>query len=173
MLNCEQKNWISRLSDRDKIKIYPYDQLSGAKFDEIAKKIKMILPAAAIELRGAAALKISGQKEIDVYVPVSPADFDDCVNKISAAFGKLRSCYPLRRARFVDYVGKTKAEIFVINKKSRQWLDCLKFENYLIGNPNMLKKYEKLKELGHNSSVREYYRRKTEFINSILKIDDI
>ena len=43
MLNCEQKKWISRLSDRDKIAIYPYDRLSGAKFNEIAKKIKMVL----------------------------------------------------------------------------------------------------------------------------------
>ncbi len=34
----------------------------------------------------------------------------------------------------------------------------------------MLKKYEKLKELGCDLSVREYYRRKTEFINSIIKI---
>ncbi len=33
----------------------------------------------------------------------------------------------------------------------------------------MLKKYEKLKELGCNLSTREYYRRKTEFINSITK----
>lgn len=169
MLTPEQEKWVSHLSDSDKIKIYPWDPSSAAKFDKIAGKIKTVLPRAVIELRGAAAMKISGQKEIDVYLPVSPANFDDYINKISAIFGKPRSYYSLQRARFVDYANETKAEIFVINKESEQWLNCLKFENYLVKNPDMLKKYEKLKELGCNLSTREYYRRKTEFINSIIK----
>lgn len=168
MITGEQEKWIEHLSDRDKIKIYPYDSLSGAKFDRIAKKIKIASPQATIELRGAAGLKISGQKEIDVYISVAPADFDDCVNKVAAIFGKPRSCYFLQRARFVDYVDQTKAEIFVINKESDQWLNCLKFENYLAAHSAARARYEKLKESGHNLSVRKYYRRKTEFINSIL-----
>jgi GrpB-like predicted nucleotidyltransferase (UPF0157 family) len=169
MISDEQEKWIGHLSESDKIEIYPYDPLSAEKFDKIAEKIRAVLPQAKIELRGAAALKISGQKEIDVYIPASPTDFDDNINKISAIFGKPRSYYSLQRTRFVDYIGQTKAEIFVINKESNQWLDCLKFENYLIKNPDALKKYEKLKESGHNLSVREYYRRKTEFINSIIE----
>jgi len=168
MLSGEQKKWINHLSDSDRIKIYPYDPYSSVKFDKIAKKIRSVLPQAIIELHGAAALKISGQKEIDVYIPVSPANFDGNINKISMIFGKPKSYYFLQRARFVDYIGKTKAEVFVINKECDQWINCLKFENYLIKNQNMLKKYEELKKRGHNLNVREYYCHKTEFINSII-----
>lgn len=171
MLTTEQREWINHLSDDNKIEIYPYDPTAPDKFKKIKTQIQTALGKnAKIELRGTAGLKISGQKELDIYIPVPTADFNDYVDKIALIFDKPRSCYFLKRARFVIYIKNTKAEIFVINQDCNQWVNCLKLEDYLIKNPSCLKEYEKLKESCRNLSTREYYRRKTEFINKILTL---
>jgi GrpB-like predicted nucleotidyltransferase (UPF0157 family) len=69
----------------------------------------------------------------------------------------------------VTSVDNTKVEVFVINNKSKSWLDGIKFEECLRNNPELLNAYKKLKESGDGLSTRKYYRRKIEFINSILE----
>jgi GrpB-like predicted nucleotidyltransferase (UPF0157 family) len=57
-----------------------------------------------------------------------------------------------------------------MNKNSLSYINGRTFENYLMANPEMLKKYEKLKIDSNGLSTQKYYRRKIEFINEILSI---
>ncbi len=59
-------------------------------------------------------------------------------------------------------------DIYLINKDAPSYLNGVRFENRLKSHPDDLDRYKILKEEGSGLSVREYYRRKIEFINEIL-----
>ncbi len=168
MLSLDQEKWVNHLSVTDKIKIIPYNPKTKLVFLKIEKEIQKVLKNAYVFHRGATSLGISGQGEVDCYIPVDESAFNDYLEKLTGYFGKAGSIYPLRRARFVKYIDGIKIEIFLINKNGDDWINGLRFENYLKNHTEALDKYKKLKEEGSGLSVREYYRRKTEFINDIL-----
>jgi len=169
MLTKDQEKWIKSLTRHaNKIKIVPYDPKTKEVFGKIKKEIQVALGNVGVFHRGATSLGISGQGEIDCYVPVSENLFDDHVEKMVKYFGPAGSIYPLRRVRFVKYIDGIKIEMFIINEKSFDWINSLKFEEYLKNHDVALEAYKKLKEDCERFSVPEYYRRKTEFINDIL-----
>lgn len=168
MLTPNQEKWINHLSATDKIKIIPYNPKTKEVFEKVKKEILEVLGAVEVSHRGATSLGISGQGEIDCYVPVAENEFNRYLETMLAYFGQARSVYLLKRAAFVKYIEEIKIEIFLINEKSDDWINGLKFDNYLKSHLADLERYKKLKETGDGLSVREYYRRKTEFINDIL-----
>ena len=171
MITLEQQKWIDHLSDKDRIVIKPYDSTTPEKFEAVKTKIKNSL-GESIDVRhcGATSLGISGQDEIDVYIPVAPSKFNKLIPSLTQLFGEPRSHYPLERARFVTIENGKHVDVFLINKDSDGWLNGLKFEKYLKSHPKALEAYRKLKESGNGLSTREYYRRKIEFINQILDL---
>jgi GrpB-like predicted nucleotidyltransferase (UPF0157 family) len=169
MLTPEQEKWINHLSNTDEIKIVPFDPTSQEKFEKVKSIIQSKMGKdIRVEHRGATSLGISGQDEIDIYIPISQANFDNHLTPLIELFGEPRSHYSLERARFVTFEEGKHIDIFLINKEGSGWLDGVRFENYLKGHPEDLEKYRLLKEEGAGLSCREYYRRKIEFINEIL-----
>jgi len=169
MLSPDQENWVSHLSNDDHVAIVPCDPAATAKFEKVKGLIQSALGQdMPVEHWGATSLGISGQDEIDVYIPVEPSRFYDLVEFLSALFGNPRSHYPLRRARFVTEVEGKHIDVFAINEDSSDWTDGVKFNDYLRSNPQALDAYRKLKEAGNGLSTQEYYRRKLSFINDIL-----
>jgi len=171
MLTPDQENWINHLSDQDQIHIFPFDPTTPQKFEAVKRKIQAVLgPETRVVHRGATSLGISGQDEIDVYVPVPENQFEPLIATLSIVFGAPRSHYPHDRARFVVYEAGKHVDIFLVNETNVGWLNGINFENYLRSHPETLEQYRLLKEVGHGLSSREYYRRKTEFFNEILLI---
>jgi hypothetical protein len=105
-------------------------------------------------------LKISGQNEIDIYVPVFPKDYDSTVSQMTKFFGNPKSNYPCVRARFPISGYDKHIDVFVINRKDRGWIESEEFTSYLLKNPETLNEYKKLKEEGNGLSTKEYYTRK-------------
>ncbi|MDO8551219.1 MAG: GrpB family protein [bacterium] len=170
MLKPEQESWVAHLRDDDQIVIKPFDPSAGRKFEIVRNKILTALGQDIIVLhRGATSLGISGQDEIDVYIPVPPTTFNRLIGPLTKLFGTPRSHYELERARFVTHVDGKIVDVFLINKLSQGWLDGVVFEDYLRQHPEDLEAYRKLKEEGNGLSTREYYRRKIEFINEVLR----
>ena len=170
MLREDQKKWIDHLSDDSKIKIVPFDPSSQEKFEKVKLLIQSKLSSKIqIEHRGATSLGISGQDEIDIYIPVLPHEFNKYISPLTELFGKPQSHYALERARFVTSEAGKHIDVFLINKKSVGWIEGLKFEKYLKKHPQALEEYRKLKESGDGLNTREYYRKKIEFINDILE----
>lgn len=168
MLTSEQKKWISHLSTK-KVRIIPYNPKVKSVFQKIKKEIQKVLGKVKVVHCGATSLGISGQGEIDLYIPVSKNLFNKYLKKLIQHFGKAGTIYSLRRARFVKYVDSIKVEIFLINREISDWKNSVKFENYLKQHPEMLDKYRKLKEDGNGLTIQEYYQRKLEFFNQIMK----
>lgn len=170
MLTSEQEKWINHLSDTDVVTVIPFDSSTAEKFELVRARIQEALGEhVRVEHHGATSLGISGQDEIDVYLPVSPARFDALVESLKPLFGEPRSFYPLKRARFVTEEDGKHIDIFPINEESDDWKNLVKFETILRSDPAKLEAYKILKESGNGLSTREYYRRKLEFINEILK----
>lgn len=169
MVNQEQQQWLDHLSDTEVVVIVPWDETSERKFLTIKNLIQNVLgPGQLVEHRGASSLGISGQDEIDVYVPVGVEKFDEVVGNISHLFGAPKSYYPLKRTRFSTYVEKKRIDIFVINQEDDGWKNSIKFHSLLLSHPQILDSYRRLKEEAAGQSVREYYRRKIEFINEVV-----
>ena len=170
MLTKKQRDWLNHLSSENKITIVPYDLKCHEIFSKIKIKIQNSLGKnTKVEHMGASSLGISGQDEIDVYVPVSPFKFNSYILKMSKIFSKPRSLYPLERARFKAEIDGKKIDLFLINEEHDDWINGVKFKNFLVSYPKELEKYKKLKENCNNLSVKVYYTRKIEFINEILK----
>jgi GrpB-like predicted nucleotidyltransferase (UPF0157 family) len=169
MLTTEQEKWVAHLNDNDQIVVKPYDPSTTTKFEIIRNRIQTALGNEMRVLhRGASSLGISGQDEIDIYIPIQPNRFNTLIEPLTELFGAPHSHYPLERARFeIEEEGKH-ITVFLINELSKGWLDGVKFEDYLRQHSEALDEYRKLKEEGHGLSTREYYRRKIEFINGIL-----
>mgnify|MGYP001558410204 FL=1 len=169
MLTLEQEKWIAHLSDENKISIVPFDPTAEEKFQRVKQRIQdAVGKEISVEHRGATSLGISGQDEIDVYIPIPSAKFNLLIEPLKNIFGEPRSLYSLERARFVTEEEGKHVDIFLINAEHDGWKNAIKFETYLRSHSEVLEKYQQLKENGDGLSVREYYRRKTEFINEIL-----
>ena len=169
MLTIDQEKWVSHLSDERKIVIVPFDPTAEHKFQIVKRKIQKVLGLhIPVEHCGATSLGISGQDEIDIYIPIPPDSFHSLIDPLKTLFGEPKSLYPLERARFsTDELGKH-IDVFLINNEHVGWLNGVIFEKYLKSHPQALEEYRQLKENGNGLSVREYYRRKIEFINEVL-----
>lgn len=148
--------------------IVPYNPKTKDIFKIIKTDLQKILGNVRILHRGSTNLKISGQGEIDLYIPITRKRFNTYVNKLTNHLGEPGSVYALKRARFVKYVDDIKIEIFVINKNDSGWKESIQFERYLKNNPKALQEYEILKLKADGSSLREYYTAKTMFINKVI-----
>lgn len=169
MLTLAQEKWIAHLSDETKIKIVPFDPSSVEKFEKIKAKIWSVFGNKInVYHCGATNLGISGQDEIDVYIPVPKQSFNSLITPLADLFGPPASHYPLERARFKTFIDEKHIDVFLINETSSGWINGVKFEKYLRSHPKALESYRVLKEKGNGLSTREYYRRKIEFINDIL-----
>jgi len=170
MLTPDQQKWIDHLSDTKTVSIVPYDSTCEEKYLKVKETIQRVFGMDQDVIHsGASALKISGQDEIDIYVPVPAAEFDRAVERMMTIYGEPKSRYPLKRSRFTIELDSKHIDIFVINKDDAGWTDnIVKFHAYLLSHPSELDRYRRLKEELDGQTVREYYRRKTEFINEIL-----
>jgi GrpB-like predicted nucleotidyltransferase (UPF0157 family) len=71
MLTPAQEKWLEHLSDMDSVEICPADSKAREKFLEIKRRIQSELgDEVPIEHRGSTSFGISGQGELDVYIPV-------------------------------------------------------------------------------------------------------
>lgn len=169
MLTPAQEKWVAHLSDETKIMIVPFDPSAAEKFEKVKAKICSALGNEVnVYHCGASSLGISGQDEIDVYIPVPEQSFNSLITPLTKLFGQPGSHYLLERARFKTFVDGKRVDVFLINETSSGWINGVKFENYLRSHPETLKSYRILKENGNGLNTHEYYRRKIEFINDIL-----
>ncbi len=168
MLTDSDKKWLDHLSDTDKIKIIPFDPTSEEKFQVIKNKLKQALPEFDLLHKGASSFGISGQDEIDTYLPVPENLFNDYVEKLSKILGPYKSFYANDRVHFInDELGK-RIDIYLMNEDGPSWKKNTAIDSYLRSHPEALEEYRILKEMGNGLSVREYYTRKTDFFNQIL-----
>lgn len=169
MLTKADIKWLNHLSNSKKVKIVPYNPKLKEVFEKQKREILAILGQNVEVLhRGASGMGISGQNEIDLFIPVSLDFFDEIVNKLKKIYENPKSFYPKQRVRFNRQQDKTTIEVFVVNKDSKNWKRSTAFEDYLKSHQGALEAYGKLKESNNGIGIKEYYRQKMEFTNDII-----
>lgn len=170
MLTEADIQWLNHLSNSKKVKIVPYNPKIKVVFEKQKKEILDILEENVEVLHlGASGLGISGQKEIDIVIPTSLDRFGEFKEKFKKVYGKPRSLYPNNRVRFRRKLAGINMEMVIVNQDSEGWRRNFAFDNYLKTHPEVLEAYRKLKEASDGIGLKEYYRRKMEFINDILE----
>lgn len=171
MLSQKQKDWLNHLSDTNKVKIIPYDPKVKDVFQKEKKEIQSILGENVNVIHeGASAWGISGKGDLDIYIPVSSKEFEGAFEKLKTSLGEPGSFYQSERVRWNKESDGIETEIFLVNQEAQFWKESLIFWDYLKSHPEALEEYRKIKEKAKGTSTREYYTRKTEFINKILDI---
>ena len=166
MLADDQKRWLDTLPGTDTIEIVPYTPQAKEVFQQQQAEIQSILGADAVELhKGATAWGISGQGDVDIYVPVSISQFDSELDKLRGALGEPASVYPHTRVRWNRTVAGMKVEIQLVNQDAEFYRNNVAFWDYLETHPTALAEYERVKAEAAGTSTREYYTRKVLFIN--------
>jgi len=169
-LTAKQKKWIDHLSNENKIVIVPFDKNAEGIFQRVKKIIQKNTDIEEVIHAGATALKISGQDEIDIFVPILNNQFKKYIKEFSQLFGDPKSIYEGDRVRFTFKKQNKRIDVFLINKRKANWKNHIIFETYLKTHPKELVRYKKLKEQGRGLSTREYYEQKIKYINKILNI---
>ncbi len=169
MLTAEQEEWLNHLSDTNIVSIIPFNPTSEDKFLKVKTLVQALLgPDQLVRHCGSSSFGISGQDEIDIFIPTSLDKFEQTVELMKQLFGQPKSNYHLRRVRFMTEIDGKHVDVFVINESSDDWQNSLKFETILKDRPEILERYKTLKEKQSGQNVREYYRQKIEFINEVL-----
>jgi GrpB-like predicted nucleotidyltransferase (UPF0157 family) len=169
MITAKQEEWLQKLALGNPVAIVPYDPQIKQAFAKIEAEVESFLGSNYPVFHcGASSLGISGQGDLDAYIPIAPPEFDCIVQKVTDHYGQPGSFYPLERARWNSVINGFKTELFVINKAHSAWTDSVLFENYLKNHPQELDRYRLIKEQADGQERRQYYRRKIEFINEIL-----
>lgn len=171
MTTKKQEEWLNHLTDDDHVIIVPFNPNVKKIFKDVKQQLQAILgKQVEIVHRGASSMGISGQGDIDIYIPVEAQFFNNYLSKLVEALGKPGSLYPLERARWVKKIEGVRVETFLMNNEHPAWITSTIFEAYLRTHPISLTKYEKIKQDAEGKSTREYYRVKIEFINKILRL---
>lgn len=169
MLAEEQISWLNKLSDKNKVKIVPYNPKFKEIFRQQQTEIQSILGLDVVVLhKGASALGISGKGDVDIYIPIEVENFDSYFGKLKEVLGEPGSHYPLERVRWNRHIDDIEVEIFLVNQDAEFFRDSLKFWNHLETHPDVLDEYRQIKEEAEGTSTREYYTRKVIFINKIM-----
>lgn len=157
MLTKADIKWLSKLSASKKVKIIPYNPEIKEVFRKQKEEILEIL-GHKVEIlhKGATSFGISGQGEIDLFIPVSLDLLDEYIEKLQKVYGKPKSLSPKNRARFNHQQDNIEIEILVVNEDSEGWKRNIAFEDYLKNHSETLEEYRKLKENSKGLNIREY-----------------
>lgn len=149
------------------VKIKPYDPNQKRIGDLYIKRLKTLLGKyqPKLMIRGSTAFKILGKGEVEVGIYPKSGDWKKVLEILTRRFGKpenLENEY----ARFNDVREETEVELIVL--QGSQAKGDIKLHEHLIGHPEILKEYEKLK-LKYSFSKREYMRQKNAFLENIVE----
>lgn len=169
MMTLEQETWLTELNDIDSVEIFPYNTETKEKFIRIKRLLHSILGQdTVVEHRGSTSFEISGQGELDIFIPIATEFFDSMIIPLEQVFGKPQSHYFLDCLCFIATVDTIKVKIFVITDNSKSWSNIHIFEEYVREYPEALNAYRIFKGEGHSLSTQAYHRKKLEFINAVL-----
>lgn len=153
-----------------KIKIDKYDVKTTELGNMFVKKINKLLPNLKVNFFGSAALKIDGQKDVDLFVECAPSKFDECLPSMISIFGPKFK----RRPFFIEwniYYKGVFIECLLIDPKSSMFKMQKRTFVTLKNNKSYLDEYVRIKRNSNNSSYGEYQRTRMEFFNRILGIN--
>lgn len=167
MFSIDEKDYLSKIPASKKAKIFPFNENTLKIAEEIILSINKIYPDLKVKHMGASALRISGQKDIDIYAFSDPKDFHKYIPGLIKFFGKPKNIHK----SFCEWKFKKKGfdiEFYLTDKHSKTMKKQINVYEILKKDKRLLKKYEKLKESLDGKSFKKYQEKKYRFYSDIL-----
>lgn len=147
-----------------KVKITPFDPQLHRYGKSLVAKIEKSFPKMRVNYFGSSALKIAGQRDIDLVIPCAISQVNRYTANITSLFGE-----PVkRRIRFSEWSfekNNCDIQILVIDKNHPLAIKMQKTFDTLKNNNEYLKEYEAVKLSSKGVSEREYTRRRLKFFS--------
>jgi len=167
MLTWGEEDYLSKIPEDKRVKIFPYVEEIEKIADEITNKVHEVMPELEVKHMGASSLKLSGQGDIDIYIFSRPKEFGKYKLKLVEIFGNFKNeKYDSVAWKFE--AGGHDVELYLTDPTSEPMQRQIKVTQKLKENASLRDEYEKLKEELNGKSFREYQRRKYEFYHKIL-----
>lgn len=167
MLTPGEIKFLSKISGDKTAKIIPHDPRLEKIAQEVIQKIRSVYSDLEIKHIGAAALKISGQGDIDIYCLARPQDFYLYLPKLVEIFGQPKSSKPDSIAWELERDNHS-IELYLTDPLSEPMKRQIAVFDKLRLNPELLKEYESLKSSLNGRPFKEYQLKKYEFYHKIL-----
>lgn len=75
MLTNDEGKYLQSIPKSKTVKVFPFNPKGSRIANGIILKIKSVFPDLEVKHMGASALRISGQKDLDIYALASPKKF--------------------------------------------------------------------------------------------------
>ncbi len=150
-----------------KINIQPYDPKVTKIGNNLVKKINKSNPNIKIHFLGSAALRIPGQRDIDLLAPCKPERFNKHLPAIISAIGKPKKV----RKKFIEWhftKNHCSVTFLLIDPSHYKFYESIQSYILLKKNKKLLIKYKALKISASKISVREYERSRMAFFNELV-----
>lgn len=166
MLTESQKEYLEKIPKDSMANLKPWDEEAAKFAQSLVKRLEEITPL-EVFWEGSLALGIPGENDIDLYFFSEPENFNAFLPKVVSILGS--PTYELEdrilwRVIIVGY--KIDATMGSKNMEAAQ--NDIRFFNSLKREPELLQEYIDLKQ--EDLSAREYYRRKNEFYNQVIRL---
>jgi GrpB-like predicted nucleotidyltransferase (UPF0157 family) len=150
------------------VSLQPYSPTAQAVAQEVIAQLSQIHPPLSIHYVGSSALKILGNKDIDLLIECSPDRFSHYL----PLFNNLSSSYSKRRPRFVEWRFNRRGyriELLLIDPTHPDFTRQIKIFQLLQSRPDLLSQYADLKRQLNGKSLREYDQARIYFFNQLLQ----
>lgn len=167
MFSKDEKDYLSKIPVNKKVRIFPFDKNTSKTAKKIILSINEIYPDLEVKHMGASALKISGQKDIDIYAFSNLKNFYKYTSGLIKLFGEPKN----KHKTFYEWKFKKDGfdiEFYLTAKDSETMKKQIKVFETLNSNKNLLIEYEQLKESMNGKSFKEYQEKKYKFYHRII-----
>jgi len=167
MLTWGEEDYLSKIPEDKKVKIFPYDEKIEKIANEIIGKVHNYLPELEVRHMGASSLKLSGQGDIDIYIFSRPGDFGKYKPKLVEVFGDFKN----EKYDSVAWKFEEKGhdvELYLTDPTSEPMQRQIEVTQKLKESNTLRNEYKMLKEELNGKSFREYQRKKYEFYHKLL-----
>lgn len=167
MITLEEEKYLKTLSKTKKVRIFKYDKKSKDIADEIIGKINKSIPELEVKFIGSPALRISGQRDIDLYVLCPQKEFPKYLQKMMRLFD-IPEIMSKESIKWSFNKSGFDVELYLTDPTTPQMQRQLKVFEILKNNSELLKEYEKLKESFNGKLYCAYQKAKYKFYNRVL-----
>lgn len=171
MLTENEEKYLKTIPEDKMANVRSFDPKVRVVGNKIVQNINNKIPELEVLFMGASALGIAGQNDIDLNILSTPNKYKNYLPPLIQMFGKPAKTNPnLVKWEFIK--DGFEVELYLTDKDSPELQRQIKTFNILKNNQALAKEYEDIKLRSNGLSFREYMRRKFEFFNKILRLNE-
>ena len=168
MLTQNQDRYLETIPEDKLTHIQDFKPAVKEASGKVVEKIKEGNPDWNVWPMGSSELGIAGQNDIDINIPIKPAEVPNYLPRLKALFGEPRQSEKLPMKWVFEQDG-FEVELYLTDGTSETFKEHLAVFTEIKYRSDLRLRYEEIKKNFDGKSFKEYMRAKYEFFNDILE----